>query len=255
MLSDDEAIFTSHDTIRYAAENRKVSIDAMRIPPRLLVTYQRNAYESAKKLIDGKCFEWLYGEALPFCIGRYNDVEIGVIRVWIGAPAAVMTLEEAITCGAKTIFEVGLAGGLQAFLKPADIIVVTEAIRDEGTSHHYFPPDVRVESSKHLRDSLIKHLTRGKTRHFIGPVWSTDGVYRETRGKLRKFRDSGILAVNMETSAVFALAKYRNVEVVSAQVISDVLTESGWLQAFHDQSVRQSMETVLKAAVNTLSET
>jgi uridine phosphorylase len=45
------------------------------------------------------------------------------------------------------IIEVGLAGGLQEFLKPADIIVVTEAVRDEGTSYHYLPPGVKVESS------------------------------------------------------------------------------------------------------------
>jgi uridine phosphorylase len=253
-LNEDEAIFTSHDTIRYVAKNRRVPPHAMRIPKRLLLTYQRNAYESAKKLIDGTCIEWLYGEAQPFCVGRYDDVEIGVGRFWIGAPATVMTLEEAIACGANTIFEVGISGGLQTFLKPADLIVVTEAIRDEGTSNHYLPPKVKVESSKHLRAKLVGHLKQAGIRHFIGPVCSTDGVYRETRGKLRKFRNNGVLAINMETSAVFALAKYRDVEAVSAQVISDLLTENGWHQAFHDRAVKQNTVTLLRAALDTLSE-
>ena len=83
----------------------------------------------------------------PSCTGRFNGVEIGVGLFPIGAPAAASTLEEAIACGAKMIIEVGLAGGLQGFLKPADIIVVTEAVRDEGTSYHYLPPGVKVESS------------------------------------------------------------------------------------------------------------
>lgn len=254
-MNEDETIFTPHDAIRYAAKNRRVPIAAMRIPKRLLLTYQRNAYEAAKKLVNGNCIDWLYGEAQPFCIGSYNGVEIGVARFWIGAPATVMTLEETIACGANTIFEIGISGGLQPFLKPADLIVVTEAIRDEGTSNHYLPPRAKAESSKRLRDKLSEHLTRAEIKHFIGPVWSTDGVYRETRGKLRKFRTNGVLAVNMETSAVFALAKYRNVEAVSAQVISDLLTENGWLQAFHDKSVRQSTETLLAAALETLSKT
>ena len=51
-------------------------------------------------------------------------------------------------------------------------------------------------------------------------------------GKFRRFRDSGVLAVDMETSAIFAVAKYRGVEVASAQVISDILTERDGSQPF-----------------------
>jgi uridine phosphorylase len=252
-LSEDEAVFTPSDYIRYVAESRKVSVDALKIPQRLLMIYQRSAYDCAKKLINGKPFEWIYGEAQPFCIGKFNNVDVGVGRFWIGAPAAAFTLEEAIACGARTIFEVGLSGGLQAFLKPTDIVVVTEAIRDEGTSYHYLPPEVKVESSTRLRETLIKCLSGRKIRHFVGPVWSTDGAYRETVGKFRRFRDGGVLAVNMETSAIFAVSKYRNVEAASAQVISDILTENGWLQAFQDQSVRESTEVLLKAVLKVLS--
>lgn len=252
-MSEDDAIFTPDDVIRYMVENRKIPVDNIRIPERLLLTYQRSAYECAKNLVNGKCVEWLYGEAQPFCVGKHNDIEIGVGRFWIGAPAAAMTLEEAIACGAKSIFEVGIAGSLQTFLQPCHLVVVTEAVRDEGTSHHYLPSEVKVESCVRLRERLIKHLTERKIAHSMGPVWSTDGVYRETRGKFRKFRDNGVLAVNMETSALFAVAKCRNVEVASAQVISDVLTETGWLQAFHHQSVKESTEILLRAVLATLS--
>jgi len=118
----------------------------------------------------------MYGESQPFCIGQFNHVEIGLGRFWVGTPAAVMTLEELIVCGAKTIFEVGVSGALQTFLKPSNIIVVTEAIRDEGTSYHYLPPKVKVESSPRLRSKLIKHLNERKIKHVVGPVWSTGGV-------------------------------------------------------------------------------
>jgi uridine phosphorylase len=253
ILSEDEAICAPSDTIRFVAENRKVSVEALKIPQRLLMTYQRSTYECAKNLVNGKSVEWIYGENQPFCIGRFNDVEIGVGRFWIGAPAAAFTLEEAIACEAKTIFEVGVSGALQTFLQPGDIVVVTEAIRDEGTSHHYLPLEAKTEASARLRDKLIEHLMDRKIRHFVGPVWSTDGVYRETRSKFRRFRDSGVLAVDMETSAIFAVAKYRNVEAASVQVISDVLTENGWLQAFGHQSVRENTEVLLKAVLDVLS--
>lgn len=254
-MTEDETIFTPLDFVRYVAENRKVPVDTIKVPQRLLMTYQRHMYEYGKKLIDGKSVDWwMYGESQPFCIGQFNNVEIGLGRFWVGAPAAVMTLEELIACGAKKVFEVGVSGGLQTFLQPSNIIVVTEAIRDEGTSHHYLLPKVKVESSPRLRSKLIKHLNERKIKHFVGSVWSTDGVYRETRKKFFKFRDSDVLAVNMETSTIFAVARYRNVEAASAQIVSDVLSETGWLQAFGHQQVREKGRILVKAVLEALSE-
>jgi uridine phosphorylase len=253
-LSDDESVSRPSDTISYAAKNRKIPVESLRIPQHLILTYQRSTFDCAKNLIKGDCIEWLYGESQPFCVGHFNDLEVGVGRFWIGAPTAAFTLEEAIACGVRSIFEVGVSGGIQSYLHPGDIVVITGAIRDEGTSHHYFAPEVKVESDTFLRDRLIEHLKGKGIRHFVGPIWSTDGAYRETRGKLRRFRDSGILAVDMETSAVFAVAKYRNVKAASAQVISDALTENGWELAFGHQSVIESTETLLKNILETISE-
>jgi uridine phosphorylase len=253
-LSEDESVCKPSDAVNYTAKNRKIPVESLRIPQHLILTYQRSTFDCARNLIKGDCIEWLYAESQPFCVGHFDDLEVGVCRFWIGAPATAFTMEEAIVCGARTIFEVGVSGGIQSYLQPSDIVVITGAIRDEGTSHHYFPPEVKVESDSLLRDKLIERLKGKGIRHFVGPVWSTDGVYRETRGKLRKFRNSGVLAVDMETSAVFAIAKYRNVRAASAQVISDVLTENGWELAFGHQSVRESTETLLKNVLETISE-
>lgn len=253
-MSEDESVCNPSDAINYTAKNRKIPVESLRIPQHLILTYQRSTFECAKNLVKGDCVEWLYGESQPFCVGHFDDLEVGVGRFWIGAPATAFTLEEAIACGARTVFEVGVSGGIQSYLQPSDIVVIVGAIRDEGTSHHYFPPEVKVESDVQLRGRLIEHLKAKGIRHFVGSVWSTDGAYRETKGKLRKFRDSGVLAVDMETSAVLAIAKYRNVRAASAQVISDILTDDGWELAFGHQSVRESTQTLLKNVLETLSE-
>jgi uridine phosphorylase len=246
--------FTPQDFIRYIAEVKKLPISAIKVPERLLITYQRSAYEYAKSLINGELLEWwIYGENQPFCVGKFNNVEIGLGRFWIGASAAATTLEEVIACGAKKIVEIGLSGGLQQFLKPGDIIVVTEVIRDEGTSYHYFPPEVKVESSEDLRDKLLKQLNMKGAKYYCGKVWSTDGVYRETRGKFLKFKRVGVLAVNMETSAIFAVSKYRGVKTASVQVVSDVLSETGWLPAFEHEAVREGVKIAINAALEALS--
>ncbi len=253
-MSDEEPVYTPTDFIRYVAESRKIPVETLAVPERLLITYQRSTYELATKMVDGKPPHWwIYGDAQPFCIGRFSGVDIGIGRLWIGASAATMTLEELIVCGAKTVFEVGLSGGLQEFLKPGDMVVVTEAVRDEGTSQHYLPAETKVESSPRLRELLVSILDRKGIKSFLGPVWSTDGVYRETRAKLRRFRAAGVMAVDMETSAVLSLAKYRKVEAASGQVVSDVLTESGWRQAWRDQSLVENTKLLLECVLETLS--
>jgi len=50
--------------------------------------------------------------------------------------------------------------------------------------------------------------------------------------------------------AVFALAEYRNVKVASLHVISDILSETGWLQAFEQQIVKKVIEIALEASKN-----
>lgn len=254
-LNDDDCIFTPSDFIRYLAKERNVSLDRLKVPPHLLITYQRSIYECSKRLINGKSVDWwIYDEIRPLCVGKYRDVEIAVDNIWVGAPAAAMTLEELIACGAKTIFEIGMCGGLQPSLQPGDIVVVTEAIRDEGTSFHYIPSGDEAKSSERLRSNLIKNLNKERINHHIGRVWSTDGVYRETREKFKKLRNIGVLGVDMETSAILAVGKYRDVEVASVQIISDILTESEWQALFHHQSVKKNMEVLVKMVLETLSQ-
>lgn len=184
---------------------------------------------------------------------QFEDKEIGIIKCWIGASAAVMTFEELIACGARKIIEVGMAGGLQQYLQLGEMIVVNEAIKDEGASSHYFPLESKFESSLRIRKLLIEVLEERKVRYRVGPVWTTDGVYRETRSKFLRFRKEGVLGVNMETSALFAVAKYRNVEIASLQVVSDILSEKGWLPAFSHKSVVDSLKRAIECAVECLA--
>jgi uridine phosphorylase len=255
-VNEHETVIAPSDFIKYVSETKKCAADKIRVPPRLLVTYHAPMYEHAKRLIGGKSVDWwTYGEMQPFCVGSFNNKDVGAIRLFIGAPAAAMTLEEVIACGAKTICEVGLSGGLQPFLQAGNIIVITEAVRDEGTSQHYLPPKEKTLSSERLRNKLIRHLNEEKVKYSVGPVWSTDGVYRETRSKFRRFRKAGVMCVDMETSAIFAVAKYRNVEAASTQIISDILTESEWQpHFFRHQSVRENTEILVKVVLKALSD-
>jgi uridine phosphorylase len=91
------------------------------------------------------------------------------------------------------------------------MIVVADAVRDEGTSYHYqtegrvsrpHPQAVRV---------LEETLTETGVSYLTARTWTTDAVYRETPGKVRARRAEGCLTVEMEAAALFAVAAFRKV--------------------------------------------
>jgi uridine phosphorylase len=254
-MRNDRVVFSPSDFLRYLAKRNNMTISMMKLPKRFLVTYQRTVYEKAKKMIKGHSVDWwIDNENHPLCIGRFSNVEIGIGLFYLGSSAAVIMLEEAIACGVRTIFEIGLCGSLGSSLEPGDIIVVTDAMRDEGTSLHYLQEGVAVASSPLLRDTLVKILRRARIDHQIGPIWTTDGLYRETVKKFHEFKSAGVLGVNMETSALFAVAKYRRADAASVQIVSDVLKEDGLFQAWEHESVKRSTEVLVELILNALSE-
>jgi uridine phosphorylase len=82
----------------------------------------------------------------------------------------------------------------------------------------------------------IRNACRNTKHRFQeGPVWSTDAIFRETRDKVRHYQDQGVLAVEMELSALFTVGKYRGVEVGGILVVSDELTTLTWRPGFKDE--------------------
>ncbi|MEM3578633.1 MAG: hypothetical protein QXL54_00200 [Candidatus Bathyarchaeia archaeon] len=101
-MSEDEPVFIPSDFIRYIAKTRNVPAEAIKVPERLIFTYQPRIYEDAKNFISGKPVDWwVYCERQPFCIGRFNNVDVGLGCFWVGAPAVAMTPEEVIACDAE----------------------------------------------------------------------------------------------------------------------------------------------------------
>lgn len=160
---------------------------------------------------------------------------ICVTGPFLGAPYAVMLLESLIARGAHKIIVLGWCGATSDRLAVGDIIVPAKAIVDEGTSRHYkkldkalpmsFPhPDFSRQAADHLIASgiCIKEET----------IWTTDAIYRETRNKINHFCSLGAHAVEMECSALFSVAAYKNVKLASILVVSDSVASDDWTPGF-----------------------
>ena len=155
----------------------------------------------------------------------------------LGAPMAVMALEELIRRGATEIVFMGLAGSLVPGLEPGDLMAPYQGLSTEGTSFHYPAP---MEPSDALRQKIV---AAGGIEVPIagGTIWSTDGIFRETSSLVSKQRLSGALAVDMETTGLWAAAAFREVNLATIVVISDVLDGQEHRTGFHLPQFREGL--------------
>ena len=85
-----------------------------------------------------------------------------------------------------------------------------------------------------------------------GTSWTIDTPYRETIDEVRHYQAEGVLCVEMEAAALFAVAKVRGLRLASAFVISDSLAELVWSSHFRSPEVASGLIEVYQAAVAAL---
>ena len=73
---------------------------------------------------------------------------------------------------------------LDGTLSVGQIIVPTSAVRDEGTSYHYLPPDREVKPGAKAVAAIERTLVAAGHHYVMGKTWTTDAFYRETRAKV-----------------------------------------------------------------------
>lgn len=162
----------------------------------------------------------------------------------VGAPATVLHEEELGSRGTKRFVILGMAGGLSPDLKVGDIVVCSKSIRDEGTSHHYVRHSKYAFPSKNLTKLLYQRILSDWGKARLGPSWTIDAPYRETVKEVQQYRREGVLTVEMEASALFAVGQVRGIETAGVFIISDILGEKSWKPAFRRKLV---MTNLLKA--------
>ena len=165
----------------------------------------------------------------------------------VGAPYAAMLLETLIAWGARRIIFVGWCGAVSKQVKIGDIILPTSALVDEGTSRNYVEPDNGQSKPALSMVSLVEQVLEDNRIDFhSGKIWTTDAVYRETRAKVENYQRQGVLAVEMEISALFSVAQFRNVEFGAILVVSDELSSFKWRPGFKDQRFVTGYQTACR---------
>ena len=159
---------------------------------------------------------------------EYENRRLAIVHPGVGAPLAAAFVEELIALGCRAFVAAGGAGALVPELKLGHVIVPTAAVRDEGTSYHYLPPAREVAADPHAVAAIVATLTRHEVPYVTGKTWTTDGLYRETRGQIARRVAEGCLAVEMEAAACFAVAAFRGVPFGQLLYAGDDLSGEQW---------------------------
>jgi uridine phosphorylase len=171
--------------------------------------------------------------SMTYCTTRMDGKKISVFGTPLGAPQAAIILERLIAMGARKIFAFGCCGSLQPDLSAGHLVIPTEALSEEGTSIHYPLPDGVAGKA----DEVIAQICREKCQREgfkvrSGKIWTTDALFRETRRQVKRYAEMGFLAVEMEMSALFTVAAFRQVQLGGLMVVSDELGTLKWKTGF-----------------------
>jgi purine-nucleoside phosphorylase len=179
-----------------------------------------------------------------------SEAPLTISGPFFGAPQAVIALEKLIVLGAKRIWVLGWCGSLQPTLRIWHLIIPTAAISEEGTSSHYPIGEKPLESDSKLNRILEKELKRNSFPFTKGPIWTTDALYRETPNKVKQYQAQGILAVEMEISALMAVTHYRSIAMAALLVVSDELFALKWRPGFSDPLMRKRSRFAAEILLN-----
>lgn len=255
-----EEHFTAQMFVDYVVRARGLSPESVRVPPVVVGLWSPRMLALLRKALGEPAAQpWLYGEALPFYPADVEGRPVGLVRMRVGAPAAVILLEELAACGARTFIGAGYAGSLQPGVPAGSLFIPTACLSEEGTSAHYAAPETAAGwlgrdapgPAPRLAGLLQQACEAEGVRPATGIIWTTDAPYRELRSKVERYRAQGVVGVDMETSAVYTLARFRGLEACHLLMVSDELWHD-WRPAFAAPEVLRAEEQAVAVLLRLL---
>jgi uridine phosphorylase len=177
---------------------------------------------------------------------------IGVIPRAVGGSYAVLVAEQLFAAGCELLLSVTSAGQLAPLATPPYFVLVTRAVRDEGTSYHYLPAGVDAVLGDDLATGL-RDLERAELSLHRGASWTTDAPFRETQTAIDRHTTDGVAAVEMEAASLYAFAAATGNPVVCfAHVTNQMARVDGDFEKGDHQGAVDAL-AVVKAAIDALT--
>jgi len=180
---------------------------------------------------------------------------IGGKRVTVGnggrwAPDTAITTEVLCAGGAESLIRVGSCGSLQDQVKIGDLVVVTGALRGEGTTSYYVPKNFSTVSHPEIVNALRQAAESLKVRYHMGWVYTTDALFQETPELIEQLNQQNMSAIDMVTSTFLTIAQVRQKKAGAIMAVSDECLHGKF--GFRDPLFLAAEEKMLEVAQKAL---
>ncbi len=154
--------------------------------------------------------------------GTYKGIPVSVQTTGMGCPSLAITVEELVRLGARTLVRVGTAGIVSDAVEPGELIIATGSVPNDGTTRQYLSgaPYAPVADNSVVQ-ALTATAARGGKKVHTGLIQTEDAFYATTPDHVAELAERGVLAIEMEASALFLLGKLRGVRTGCALVASN----------------------------------
>ena len=195
------------------------------------------------------------GEGKPMQSATAGDISI--INFGMGSPTAATVMDLLTAIKPKAVLFLGKCGGLKKRNKLGDLILPIAAIRGEGTSNDYFPPEVPALPAFALQKAISTTIRDYGVDYWTGTVyttnrrvWEHDEVFKEYLQKVRAY------AIDMETATIFSVGFYNKIPTGALLLVSDQpMTPDGVKTAESDRQVTgEYVEKHLRIGIDSLKQ-
>ena len=182
---------------------------------------------------------------------------ITIINFGMGSPNAATIMDCLSAIKPKACLFLGKCGGLKKKNVIGDFILPIAAIRGEGTSNDYYPPEVPALPAFALQKAISTTIRDNNQDYWSGTVyttnrrvWEWDENFKEYLIKIR------VMAIDMETATIFTTAFANEIPAGALLLVSDQpMTPDGVKTGTSDQSVTKNFVKLhLKIGIDSLKQ-
>jgi purine-nucleoside phosphorylase len=188
--------------------------------------------------------------------GRSRGIPVSVMASGMGMPSIGIYSHELYSCyGVKNILRVGTAGGMSEAVKVRDMILGIGASTDSSFAAQFRLPGTYSATADFslLREAVQEAEERGYTYH-VGGILSSDAFYNADPDATARWREMGILAVEMEAAALYMNAARLGGRALAICTVSDHLLTGEATTAQERQTTFTDMMELALAVARRMAE-
>jgi len=147
---------------------------------------------------------------------------VTIINFGMGSPNAATIIDLLSAIKPKGVLFLGKCGGLKRKNKLGDLILPIAAIRSEGTSNDYLPPEVPALPAFSLQMAVSQVISNKNKDYYTGTVFTTNKRVWEYDERFKKYLGkTRAIAIDMETATIFTVAFYNEIPAGALLLVSD----------------------------------